>query len=94
MWEIGIAELKFAIHPGMEGWLWGPFPPDVSGGQTALTKEGARRSARRKVQNSAGVICLLRVETLVSTALPTLFSCLRFKWESIFQPATYSTSVL
>lgn len=75
------------------GWLaLGPFPPDVSGAETALRKEGAAKSSRRKVQSSSrlggcraqGVpfVCS-RAETLVSTAFPTFLSCLTLKWGSI-----------
>lgn len=37
--------------------------------------------ARREVQ--VGPFVCIRVETLVSTALPTSLCCLRFKWESM-----------
>lgn len=73
------AQVCYSCRDG--GWLWRPSSPDVSGAKTTLTKEGASRGARGKVQ--VGLFVCIRVETLVSTALPTSLCCLRFKWESM-----------
>lgn len=80
--EIGITGLKFVIHSGMAGWLWWPFPPDVSGVKTTGKRREPAERTRRKVQ--MGLFVCIRAETLVSTALPIFLSCLRLKWESIF----------
>lgn len=53
LWEIGITGLRFAIHPGMVGWLWQPLSPGVSGAETTLTKEGASRGDEKKGSGEA-----------------------------------------
>lgn len=48
--------------------------------QRSQRREPAEK-ARRKVQ--VGLFVGVRVESLVSTTLPTSFHCLRLKWESV-----------